>query len=628
MGTVKPQLQKLEGLLQTAQSVCEQLEKGQAATPLMDRYTAQLAELENAPLTAVLLGMTPESLEQTLKWLYGDVFTESAVATREWPQFMEINITDGTPGFGLRREKQRHFEEQEAFLDALRIEFGATRASINNPLALSLQNVKGVAGIKLLVPHSPEAVLESPDVLNAIIAQSNFVMVAAPLNYTLSREDHEAVETLTTNMCGFWPLLTVDELSEEVNLPEIGWWEQHTRSPLMMPPKLVTRHVEAAIPEFLTQADHPDRQGLIGSLHAKRLSNSLNAIFARYQQQAGVLEQQVAKAGQQSRVNPRSDAREGDQLRQQIDDWLVGTRKDLVALLQEINLPNSRLAQTAQGKIASLEFGDLEAETGHSMHKLTLGAPFVAGLRDTLLRQSKTELATAVERSNKHLASLSKQINEQLKAMGVTGLEQSEQLDVLTLQQELERRLELDISYRGEMPKRTFMTRLGESRRLIMGLSMTAMVLGGVAKAVLNIDLRASLMTIAPVILIGGFIYTYFQWPKEDAEKLGKELDRIRDTLNSEVRRLINDIQRFAQQQITEAIDGTGRQVQKQVQQVITSHRDQQRQQEETKRASEQQRAQQLEQELRHWQGVKRQLERLKADAAELDRELNAALTS
>lgn len=617
---------RLRELLLSAQSVCEQLEIGQAETPLMDRYTAQLAELESAPLTAVLLAMTSVSLEQTLKWLYGDAFNEFIVSTHEWPQFMEISITEGGFGFGLRREKQRSFEEREAFLDALRIEWGATRASIANPFALNFANTKGVKGLKLLVPDSPAAVLESPEVLNAVIAQTNFVMIAAPLHYTLSREDHEAVEALTSNMAGFWPLLTVDELSEEVNLPEIGWWEQHTRSPLNLPAKLVTRHVESVIPEILTDAGHPDRQRLIDSFHAQRLSNSLNAIFVRYQQQAAVLEQQVTRAGKPDRGANRSDGREAEQLRQQIDDWMVSARKDLVALLQEINLPNSRLVQAAQAKISELQFDDLEAEAGHSVHKLSLGASFVRALRDVLLNQSKIEIAASVERCNRHLATVQKQIDEQFKAMGMASLPHAERLEVAALKQDLERRLELSITYRGEMPKRTLMTRLGESRRLIMGLSMTAMVLGGVAKAVLNIDLRASLMTIAPVVLIGGFIYTYFQWPKEDAEKLGKELDRIRDTLNSEVRRLTGEIQRFAQQQITEVLDSAGRNLQKDVQRALAEHREQQRKKEEEKQSIQQQHGQQLERELRHWQGIKRQLERLKAEAAELNRTLSSAL--
>lgn len=621
-----PQQTRLRELLTSAQSLCETLELGQAETPLMDRYTAQLAELESAPLIAVLLAMTPESLEQSLKWLYGDVFNEFTVSSREWPQFMEINIAAGDYGIGLRREKQRNFDAQEAFIDALRIELGATRASIANPLALQLNNSKGVAGLKLLIPDTPDAILEKPEVLNAIIAQSNFVIVAAPLHYTLSREDHEVVETLTTNMTGFWPLLTVDELSEEASLPPVGWWEQHTKTAMSMPPKLITRHVEASIPAILTDSQNSDRQLLINRLHAQRLSAGLNAIFTRYQQQAGLLEQQVTKANKQLHSANRSDSREGDQLRQQIDDWLVTAKKDLNSQLQEFNLPNSPVVKGVQAKITDLQFHDLEAEPGHSVHKLTLGADFVSGLRGTLLALTKTELAAAVERCNGQLNTLQQTINEQLKGLGIAAIDRTESIQISELQHDLERRLELTISYRGEMPKRTLMTRLSESRKLIMGLSMTAMVLGGVAKALLNIDLRASLMAIAPAVLVGGFVYTYIQWPKEDAEKLDKELDRIRDTLNNEIRRLTSDIQRFAQQQLSDVLDRANRSLKKEVQTTVLAHHERQRQQEESNRQAQQQRSEQMARELRHWQGIKRELEHLKANAAELERNLAAEI--
>lgn len=618
--------QKLRGLLVSAQHLCEQLEMGQAETPLMDRFAGQLQDLDSAPLTAVLVAMTPESLEQTLKWLYGDVFKAFTVSTLEWPRFMEISITNEGYGFGLLRERKRTFAEQEAFVDALRIEFGATRASLSNPLSLQLTNSRGVAGLKLLVPESPDTVVENPDVLNAIVSQANFAMLAAPLNYTLSREDHEAVEMLTSNMRCFWPLLSVDELSEGVALPEVGWWEQHSHGTVNLPPKLITRHVEASLPGILTDKDNADRQWLINGLHARKLSGNLEAIFGRYQQQAAVLEQQVARATSAIRNTGPSKPlqRDGDQLRQRIDDSLMSARKDLLAFLQELTLPNSPLIQAAQPAVANLQFDNLDAERGHSTYKLTLSENYVNQLRTMLVRQSKAELAASVDRCNNHLATIQKYVDEQLKALGIKPMGTLENLDVLSMQQDLERRVELTISYRGEMSRRTLMTRLGESRRLIMGLSMTAMVLGGVAKGLLNIDLRSSLMTIAPVILIGGFIYTYFQWPKEDAEKLDKELDRIRDSLNSEIKRVASDVQRFAQQQVTEVLETHGKNLQKHVQQILAEHREKEIKQEDNRRDGQQKRLQQLERELQQWQGTKRRLEQLKADAAELDRSFSS----
>ncbi|MEY8252738.1 MAG: hypothetical protein RPR91_10150 [Colwellia sp.] len=616
--------QQLQHIAHQALGVCEQLERGQADTPLSDMIYQQQSALASAPLTVILLGLTQDSLNQTLSWLYGDLFKGFNVSTEALSGYLEVSISQQGYGLGLVNSQQKKYEAQEDFKQALQIEMGLSKSSINNPFTMSLHNSRGVAGLKLLIPESMVALLDSPSLLNALISQSNLAMVAAPLKYTLSREDHDTVEALTSNMRGFWPLLTVDELAEDMALPEIGWWEQHKKAHEQLPPKLLTKHVNASLPALLTNANEPARLAYLNSFFANKLSQTVSAIFDRYQQEAGLLQQRQAKLQQKIRPvqNTMNDRSVQDKLRQTLDDEFLNTRKKIEVQLQKISLLQSPIMQAMEKQVQQLVFSDLNTEASHSVIKLSLQNTTVNDLKSTLLIQSEHALKDLYQQGSASLNEIIKHINQALAVQAITPLSPLEFKGHQPLFDMLKQRLEFNVNYRGEMPKRTTMTRLGESRKIIMGMSMAAMVLGGMAKAMWGIELRNALMGVAPVLLVGGFIYTFVQWPKEDAERLNKELDRIRDTLQSEVKRMVADIQRFIQQQIMELLEHNKRLVQKSLQEQLQYQQDQARKQEENQRQQQQKKFQQVDQSLRQWQTVERQLERLKSDAQTLEREL------
>lgn len=620
--------QQLSLLAQQAQGICEQLERGQADTPLSDGVQRLMRDLKQAPLTVALLGLTQDSVERVLAWLYGDVFKGFMVDSKQWPGFVEITLSQQGFSFGLQKSQQQKFDAQEAFLQALQIEMGATqpatKSTVANPFAMQAQSSRGLAGLHLLIPDTAAALLDTPSLLNAIIAQTNIAMVAAPLRYTLSREDHEAVEALTANMRGFWPLLTVDELAEEVSLPDVGWWEQHNKPSHPITPKLITSHVQASLPTLLTDQNDPQRVDFIDSFYAQKLSDNLNAIYDRYQQQAGVLEQRKARTGSPARDSGvMQDRRAAEKLRLYLDENVLNARKNIESQVQELSLQNSVIVQAANRAIGNIQFSNITVTESHSILKLSLNEKTVLELRNVIFRQAKLALEKYYGQTESHLASVLDGLNQQLKVLAIPSLNSLEFPGQKAIFHALDNRLEFNVNYRGEMPKRTVMTRLGESRKLIMGLSMATMVLGGVAKAVWHIDLRSSVMAIAPLILIGGFAYTFVQWPKEDAEKLTKELEKVRDGLNGEMRRVIGDVQRFIQQQLIEIIETQKRFLQKNLQETQQNYQADIQQRAAEERVKQQQGMQQIDQELRQWQSTERQLERLRSEARSLTQALN-----
>lgn len=290
--------------------------------------------------------------------------------------------------------------------------------------------------------------------------------------------------------------------------------------------------------------------------------------------------------------------------------------------IQQLSLQQSPLMKAANNAIDAIEFSNLSTEESHSIIKLTLDDMTLSGLRQTLLSEAKGQIKRYHQQTEDNLHAIHGGINERLQALAVPTLPSFGVGDRRELYDALDQRLEVTLNYRGEMPKRTFWTRLGESRKLIMGISLSTMVLGGIAKAGWGIDLRQSIMLFAPIILIGGFIYTFIQWPKEDAEKLEKELDRVRDGLKGELRRITSDIQRFVQQQTFELLDQQKREFGKAIQATVQQFQDEQKKNVENERQKQQQSLQQIDQELRQWQAIERQLERLRVDAKDVIRRL------
>lgn len=614
-------IQKLNSLAQNAISICNLLEQGQADTPLADDIQQLLRDIQQPVLTLVLLGLTPNSLEQTLHWLYGDAFSGFSIDSKKWPGFVELTLSDGSFAFGLRKKQQQQFDEQQAFIQALQIEMGATQSSVANPFALTAPSSRELIGLKLLIPDSVSALLDSPSLLNAIIAQTNVTMIAAPLRYTLSREDHEAVEALTSNMQGFFPLLTVDELQEDVELPTVGWWEQHKKAAYTHAPKLITKHLPASLPELLTEASNTQRQNFIVKFHTQKLSDKLGAIFERYQQAAGILEQRKAKL-QPKTKNVIVDRRDTDKIRQLLDDSMITARKEIDTQVQELSLQHSSLTRVINQTIDEINFNNLNTDQAHSIIKLSLDDHTLDNLRKTLLSEAKNAIKHYHQQAQGHVQQVFDSMNQQLQTLAMPTLPQYQFADRHELFNALDQRLEVNLNYRGEMPKRTAMNRLGESRKLIMGISMGTMILGGIAKTGWGIDLRQSIMIFAPVILVGGFFYTYIQWPKEDAERLEKEINRVHDGLKNELRRIVSEIQRFIQQQLFDALDSQKRFLQKALQDTVQQHQDTLQIQAQTEQAKQQQAQQQIDQDLRQWQSTERQLERLKGDVQSLLRSL------
>ena len=99
----------------------------------------------------------------------------------------------------------------------------------------------------------------------------------------------------------------------------------------------------------------------------------------------------------------------------------------------------------------------------------------------------------------------------------------------------------VEISYRGEMPKRGFLQRLVAGRRQVYMILMSVSMFGG-AFGVSRTS--PSIRNLFLGLFICGVIYTFSSWRREDRERIEKELDRVKDSLSGEVKRILTEVNR------------------------------------------------------------------------------------
>lgn len=607
---LQQQKTKMQELGHKAVQLCEQLERGQANTPMSEHLRSVVAELDSAPFAVVLLGLTPDALKTALAWMFGEDFALIAVNNTSLPGLMEITIAD--KGYALHNPNQSYqlFEQIEPFMEALEATLRQDQAKGMAPLRMAVSTRRGARGLKIFVPENVQLLLDQPSLLNALIAESNLLMVAAPLRYTLSREDHQAVDELVRNMEAFWPLLTVDELHSDTGLPEIGWWEQHGGSELL-PPKLLTTHVQAKVSDLISNLEDYTRQRLFLQFHAGRLHHAINALAAHQQQAVSRLEQKRQQASADVMQSPadKNDARQvWDQLRQLLEESSQSVRKNQEQAINRFSLASAPVWKDLQGRLESMSMQEIEQKQSHSKLLLNLREQVVEDFSRSVLKHSKALVKEQWLLWQEQARNMVLQANQQLQVLNSGELREAELPDRSDLYATLAERCNMTVNYRGEMPRRTFMGRLSDGRRVIMGMSMLVMVIGGMATAVWGIDLRATLASLAPLLFIGALIYTYLVWPKEDAERMEKELERIRDGIRGELKRLLGETQRVVQTLVNDMSESQRRRWQTQLKELQNQFEDQQFQQDKQRREQAKQQEQALEQQLKIAQQLEREL--------------------
>ena len=183
---------------------------------------------------------------------------------------------------------------------------------------------------------------------------------------------------------------------------------------------------------------------------------------------------------------------------------------------------------------------------------------------------------------------------------------------------EEEFRQKVEINYKGELQLRGFWKRISEGRRSMYSVLMLISIFGGL------LGLKKSsigVMIFMLVLFVGGILFSYISWSREDAQRLEKELDKIKDTLNNEIKRIVDNQQREVQNRINKYLSVVEQEVLDSLEEVIYTSQNEQRQ-------SSEEKTQALRAKLNNVEKQKRELERLERDLTNLNNEKRTFVSS
>ena len=333
------------------------------------------------------------------------------------------------------------------------------------------------------------------------------------------------------------------------------------RSPLGVKALSAVNLANAPLPGYLADEASDLRSQLKAATLAGRLYRSTNLVTARIAENIHLLEcRQEADDLALSLLENDSEMTAAIDGNRTALESLNGKLEELGNRIQE----NSRHSLTGKGvfyhmtetELETLQPQDIEREKVHNV-KQAVHQPG-GTCRDIVspCRPSRQSLRGRCRRdshgnSKKLIASARNAMQNWPHALA----DSMEAIDgISSASHKAEDHLDFKIRYRGEMPGRGFLKRIGEGRRAMFMVLMMFSIFGGM----LGFNYRNyALMSVFFIILfVGATIWTFFSWRRDDEFKMVGEVEKARDQLHTEYLRAIGEIERDRIRATNDEING------------------------------------------------------------------------
>jgi len=557
-------LPKLRELTREAQSLGLEIERGQASTPLADHCASLLNEhLRRAPAVAVL-ATHPRARAEALQWLLGrgrgGALLRAVPSAAAAAAMTEIQLEgEGYAVLGTEGRREE-LADLPAFLHAVEAQWQMGRAASTDSSGVEPRpdpHLGHGQSLSLLVPASIEELLLQPGLVSELQARAPlFVVAHEEGNQGLDPTAWEAVRHATQGVQVLWPVST--GLTE--GAAPGPWWRDlctpgmQVLDPLALVIPTATSPLQGAVSECF------DAWAL--QVSAVRLGLAVFAIKERHEHEL----RQIQVRRQRDEMDLRPEIGSDINLRRPFDLARVALSDELAALAKapletarRSFLPEGSLTQALGHQLRRLEHADLEREPGAKSIKLSLAAIAQGQLVQTLRRTLKEELSRDVSQTVEGLEALRQQLEPELEAAVAEPVRltlPAPEADSLWAQ--IGDMVSIDIRYRGEMPRRGIFQRLGEGRKAVFAGMMVLSLLGSfVGFSWRGIGVLGFAFLLVFLAVVG---LTYRSWKQEDAERLDKELERVREQLHSECRRVATEVQREKQARLAAHLEQIKRQ--------------------------------------------------------------------
>lgn len=622
---VSAPLEEIERGLATAigqgEELAGYLERGQAVMPLAEEFHRLEPEERQAPLSLLLLGLTAEVRTLALGWLIGPEHRHISVRIPDALGWVEVRVQERGYSLETATSGRQEFDSLEGFLAAVQ-DTGLTGADAEGgvwvePVRLGLAGPPPLRSLRILMPRDPGVVEEHPAAAARLTAEAPLLCLAAESHHPWSKTDRAALQSLRQGAAALWCLVV-----GRGQAPVFGWWEDVGGGLPALPLTWFEPAAPPALPGFLIAGPRdPLRRALraarlgrrlavLGKMTRERLDTEMRQLEARRKREARI---ERTIGGGDEDLRARFDALRAAFL-EAVGQLQLGIKEaNRVALLK-----SGKLAGHMEQLVDSLGPEDLERELTHKTLRLSLKPALLAELRRRIAKSLRVQLDEDCILLRDGLASAREALEAGLGQMGAQVRSIAYAVpDNQELWEPLSQMLEMEIRYRGELPRRTFIHRLGEGRRLVFLVLMTLSLVGSFVG--LNTRKAAYLGVALLFLFVGAVIYTYFSWRKEEQANLAEEIQKAKEALKNELLRVVGEIQREKLVRLGAAVDAIRRDVQLKLDGLLRDSLATRARTAESERREAQGRLRLIDQRLREMNGVEQRLRAFQQQAQRLE---------
>jgi hypothetical protein len=539
-------------LIGTSLAGAQQLERGQAELPLADYFHALEQDLSVESWTLCVV-VAADAFASLVGWICGDELTQVWASTKQ-PGYLEIAFhgerfsLESTAGSEM-------FDSLEALLDALKPQPLVLDA---RPLQLSAPGQGRPPGLRLAVVVGGEQLGNDPGLCASLIGRSNALWLVGTQTWQWDDSTRQALRSLRAGMDFCCPIL----IGAAHAPTQSGWWTEilgGSRKTLLC----LESSRSLPLPALLTE----ERSSLRRALR-------LMFVSRRARQGLDTLKERLELLRQQQRARRQREERTERTLGDGAAEWLIrgpldtvrASLSDDIANLQKGLQEASRRSLAREGTLARIVDSLVQSVTPADVLQTPAGRRIALALDEAFttrfgreLRQSfKEELRRDLLTLRDGLLLAGQNVQRVLQdSLAVSMPLDLPPPDERPIREALHDVLQVQLRYRGEIPKRGFVQRLGEGRRMLFAVIMTVSLFGSLLTGGRNVRTVLFQFGVVFILLfISAVLWTFRSWKREDQERLNKEIDKIREQVHAEAMRLVRDGERERLARLVEALEG------------------------------------------------------------------------
>jgi hypothetical protein len=507
----------LELLLRDLRVSAEYLERGQADTPLLQQVEALLRPRPPGSLTLILAAPDATRAAQAATWALGISVPDTA-----FQDPVEILLSDDA--------------------DA---PTGLPEGPYGRPLRLAVANARPTTLVIVALDHGRAHVAA---LLTRMLSEPTVLVAVTAHDQPIAAIVRETLELLGANCCGHMHahFQASPGLVPSLSLP----------GPMLEKIGVIGNQPSPA--HLFDARSDVLRVGLSLAARLRRALAVHDMLQDREQTEMRLLQSRQKRDQRVDRAVPvgnDGDARRAlEALKGSVAEEFARLAVELRESGRRAGLRNGELLGFLEQLIGNIRPDDLEREEVGRKIRLTLRDSVADELKERFTENLKTLIDADLAAIVACMLRVERNIDEELLSRGVhTSGPRLQRPTAAQLWAPIEEGLHVDVKYRGEMPRRGILQRLGEGRRVIFLFLMMGSLVGGFMG--FNIRRAAGM---GPVFLVLFFIvvgYTFYSWKVEDKDNLETELAKLKDMLSMDFARLLTDALRERQARLAVLVE-------------------------------------------------------------------------